>query len=119
MKEDLKRQKILAGPINESKREEKDLNRLMQKLWQDIQLLEVLYCFQLKGKVNFFDEVRNFEQTLIKRALLLTGGNQRRSARLLGMTPSNLNQKLKRYGISIKQLSKQTGFYNLPKKLNN
>src|SRR6267154_5441059 len=38
----------------------------------------------LKSRVDFFDEVRQFEVRLITRALEVSGGNQARAARLLG-----------------------------------
>jgi DNA-binding NtrC family response regulator len=47
--------------------------------------------------VDFFDEVRQFEMRLISRALELTGGNQARAARLLGLGTTTLNYKIKSY----------------------
>lgn len=52
------------------------------------------------SRVNFFEEVRHFEMRLIKRALELTGGNQARAARLLGLGTTTLNYKIKTYGIA-------------------
>ena len=54
----------------------------------------------LKAGVTFFDEVRRFEVRLITRALELTGGNQTRAAKLLGLGTTTLNYKIKSYGIS-------------------
>jgi len=51
----------------------------------------------LRSGVNFFDEVRRFEMTLIGRALELTGGNQARAARILGLGTTTLNYKIKSY----------------------
>ena len=53
----------------------------------------------LKSGVQFFDEVRQFEIKLISRALELTGGNQARAARLLGLGTTTLNYKIKSYEI--------------------
>lgn len=50
-----------------------------------------------KTAVNFFDEVRRFEMRLISRAMELTGGNQARAARLLGLGTTTLNYKIKSY----------------------
>jgi len=47
--------------------------------------------------VDFFDEVRRFEMRLISRALELTGGNQARAARMLGLGTTTLNYKIKSY----------------------
>ncbi len=51
----------------------------------------------VKSGVNFFDEVRSFEIRLIGRALELTGGNQARAARMLGLGTTTLNYKIKSY----------------------
>ena len=53
----------------------------------------------LKVGVSFFEEVRRFEVRLITRALELTGGNQTRAAKLLGLGTTTLNYKIKSYGI--------------------
>ena len=50
-----------------------------------------------KSAVNFFEEVRGFEMRLIRRALELTGGNQARAARMLGLGTTTLNYKIKSY----------------------
>jgi transcriptional regulator with GAF, ATPase, and Fis domain len=53
-----------------------------------------------EGTVKLCDEVQRFEVDLIRSALDRTGGNQVRAARLLGVKPTTLNAKLKRYKIS-------------------
>ncbi len=50
--------------------------------------------------VDFFDEVRRFEVRLISRALEVTGGNQARAARLLGLGTTTLNYKIKSYELA-------------------
>lgn len=50
--------------------------------------------------VDFFDEVRQFEVRLIKRALQLADGNQARAARLLGLRTTTLNYKIKTYQLA-------------------
>ena len=52
-----------------------------------------------KSGVDFFEEVRRFEMHLIRRALELTGGNQARAARMLGLGTTTLNYKIKSYEI--------------------
>lgn len=49
--------------------------------------------------IDFFEEVRQFEVRLIKRALELAGGNQARAAQLLGLGTTTLNYKVKTYGL--------------------
>jgi DNA-binding NtrC family response regulator len=51
----------------------------------------------VRSGVIFFDEVRRFEMRLISRALELTGGNQARAARMLGLGTTTLNYKIKSY----------------------
>jgi DNA-binding NtrC family response regulator len=51
------------------------------------------------GTINFFDEVRQFEIRLIRRALELAGGNQAQAAQLLGLGTTTLNYKVKTYGL--------------------
>jgi len=52
------------------------------------------------SRVDFFKEVKSFEMRLIQRALELTGGNQARAARILGLGTTTLNYKIKIYGIT-------------------
>ena len=54
----------------------------------------------LKSRLDFFEEVRRFEVRLITRALEVTGGNQARAARLLGLGTTTLNYKIKAYEIA-------------------
>jgi DNA-binding NtrC family response regulator len=55
---------------------------------------------ELKSGVDFFEEVRRFEMRLITRALELTGGNQSRAARMLGLGTTTLNYKVKAYKLA-------------------
>ena len=52
-------------------------------------------------KLNFKEQVAEFERRLIRSALIKTGGNQRRAAQALGIKASTLNIKIKRYGIEL------------------
>lgn len=49
--------------------------------------------------IKFHEVVRQFEINIIRRALFITGGNQARAARLLGIKPNTLNYKIKLYEI--------------------
>ena len=40
-----------------------------------------------------------YERQLIERALQAYGGHQRRAARALGLRPTTLNEKMKRFGL--------------------
>ena len=50
--------------------------------------------------IKFDDVVRQFETNIIRRALILTDGNQARAARLLGIKPTTLNYKIKLYNLA-------------------
>ena len=83
------------GQVNE-------LRQITLLLWHDLLTLESHYCLEIEGTVDFFEEVRKFEIRVIKRALLHARGSQRETARLLGITTSTLNSKIKRYRIPVK-----------------
>lgn len=89
-------------------KDKQKLKKLALMVLYDIQKLESISCLDLKREVDFFDEVRRFEMNLIKSALLQSGGNQRRCASLLGISTSNLNNKIKHYKISLKSDEENT-----------
>lgn len=67
-------------------------------------LREVEYLEEHDGSnaldaLNLQSAVHRFEAEMIRSALIRTGGRQRRAARLLGMKPTTLNTKIKRYKI--------------------
>ena len=47
------------------------------------------------------DRVLEFEKSLIWSALRETEGNQKKAARLLGVNPTTLNEKLKRLNLKV------------------
>jgi DNA-binding NtrC family response regulator len=49
--------------------------------------------------IDFSEKVREFEVKIIKAALIQTGGNQRKAAKLLKLKASTLNNKIKQYNI--------------------
>ncbi len=51
--------------------------------------------------INLEEQVRKFEVDLIRFALFKSGGHQTKAARMLTMKPSTLNEKIKRYRISV------------------
>jgi transcriptional regulator with GAF, ATPase, and Fis domain len=53
----------------------------------------------IKGGIDFYDEVTRFETHLIRMALAESGGNQARAAKLLGIKPTTLNSKIKLFRI--------------------
>ena len=53
----------------------------------------------IENGIKLDDAVRRFESGLIQQALLITGGNQARAARLLGIKANTLNYKVKIYNL--------------------
>lgn len=51
--------------------------------------------------ISLYMEVQRFEEIMIRNALILTGGVQRKAAKLLGMNISTINVKIKRYKIDV------------------
>ena len=81
-------------------RQTRALTTLSHLLLQDLQRIETVFCLDLNNSIDLSAEIRRFEKILIKTALIHTGGSQRRSAALLGISPANLNNKMKTYGIT-------------------
>ena len=95
------------------------LGKLALKLWYELQIMESMHCMEVSGQIDLHEEVTKFETALIRRALLQTGGHQSESARLLEISLSSLNAKIKRYGIKVRDpqaidpigLAEQADFY--------
>lgn len=68
-------------------------------LLDEVESLAISRPVDIKGGACFSDEVRQFEVSLIRTALGRTSGSQTRAAKLLGLKPTTLNAKIKRYGI--------------------
>lgn len=58
-----------------------------------------LQALNISEGIDFFDEMKRFEISLIKLALAQTGGHQARAAKLLNVKPTTLNTKIKLFGI--------------------
>lgn len=83
------------------------LKEVVLQLLCDLQRVEEVNALDIESGFDFYQEVSRFEIDLIKRALLKTGGNQVRAARLLKLNVTTLNSKIKRHNISL------TGFSNV------
>jgi len=75
------------------------LRELTFTLLRKVQSIGEVHTPDIEGGVDFYGEVSRFEIDLIRRALLWTGGNQRRAARLLNLKVTTLNSKIKHYSI--------------------
>src|SRR5215213_4228629 len=76
------------------------LKTLALNLLRELEALEQSRADDRGTKLSLHEEVRRFEEDMIRCALIRTGGCQRRAARMLGMSAATLNAKIKRYGIS-------------------
>ena len=74
------------------------LRETVLQLLDEVESLAISKPVDIKRGARFSDEVRQFEVSLIRTALGRTG-NQTRAAKLLGLKPTTLNAKIKRYGI--------------------
>lgn len=76
------------------------LKVLSNSILHEVEALKKAKHTELPGKIDLASEVQRYEEDLIRCALLRTGGNQRRAAKLLSVKVTTLNMKIKRYGIS-------------------
>ena len=77
------------------------LRELTFKLLRKVESIGDVHTTEIGSGVDFYDEVSRFEIDLIKRALIQTGGHQRRAARLLNLKVTTLNSKIKHYNICL------------------
>jgi len=75
------------------------LRETVLQLLDEVECLAIARPVDVKRGAHFSDEVRQFEVSLIRTALGRTSGSQTRAAKLLGLKPTTLNAKIKRYGI--------------------
>ena len=75
------------------------LRETVLQLLDEVESLAISRPVDIKRGACFSDEVRQFEVSLIRTALGRTAGSQTRAAKLLGLKPTTLNAKIKRYGI--------------------
>jgi transcriptional regulator with GAF, ATPase, and Fis domain len=77
------------------------LRELTFKLLRKVESIGEGQAPAVEKGVDFYLEVSRFEIDLIKRALIQTGGHQRRAARLLNLKVTTLNSKIKHYHINL------------------
>lgn len=82
------------------------IKALATTLMKEVETLKTDENFSVQNE-NFDlpKKVRQYEIGLIRAALLKTGGNQTRAARLLGLKITTLNTKIKTYDIECLKLS--------------
>lgn len=92
-----------SGENNGGANVEVRLNTLREtvlQLLEEVESLAISRPIDIKRGARYSDEVRQFEVNLIRTALGRTSGSQIRAAKLLGLKPTTLNAKIKRYNIS-------------------
>ncbi|HVQ38329.1 MAG TPA: helix-turn-helix domain-containing protein [Pyrinomonadaceae bacterium] len=77
------------------------LRELTFRLLRKVESIGEAQTPDIENGIDFYGEVSRFEIDLIKRALIQTGGHQRRAARLLNLKVTTLNSKIKHYNISL------------------
>jgi DNA-binding NtrC family response regulator len=77
------------------------LKRLSQELQQALEELGEVETPRNDLEFDFYDAVSRFEIQLIKQALGLTKGHQRKAARLLKLNATTLGSKIKYYQIQM------------------
>ena len=75
------------------------INQLVASLNAAVDALEGFDLPPLNETFDFYDEVRRFEISLIRKALKMTRGSQVRAAELLKLNATTLNTKIKNYRI--------------------
>ena len=68
---------------------------------QEVESIKHDSMLNLKDGISLHSVVRQYEIGLIIRALRLSNGSQLRASNLLGLKPSTLNAKIKRYNIGM------------------
>jgi transcriptional regulator with GAF, ATPase, and Fis domain len=76
------------------------LRETVLELLEEVECLAISRPVDIKRGARFSEEVRQFEVNLIRTALGRTSGSQIRAAKLLGLKPTTLNAKIKRYNIN-------------------
>lgn len=92
-----------SGEAHEASNIDARLNTLRETVLQlldEVESLAISRPVDIKRGARYSDEVRQFEVNLIRTALGRTSGSQIRAARLLGLKPTTLNAKIKRYNIT-------------------
>lgn len=74
-----------------------------------LNLLGELSPPDVKGGIDFYEEVARFEHAILAGALRLAHGRQRDAAALLGLNATTLNCMIKRHGIDAAAFSNARG----------
>jgi transcriptional regulator with PAS, ATPase and Fis domain len=75
------------------------LRQLALELQHQLETLKKSEVSTVEGALDFYTEVQRFEIALIKQALRVASGSQRKAAELLNLNSTTLNAMIKRYRI--------------------
>lgn len=99
--------KRCIGSISENENKFEDrifsMQRLARRLMVEVGSLMIVGYPNVAVGINFYEEVRRFEINLIQRALIRSGGHQKRAASLLGLQATTLHSKIKQYDIKVER----------------
>ncbi len=94
--------------LNEDYTTLKELSFALTKALDAVSIFEIQRARQIPSiteGIDFYAEVERFEITLIQFALVQARGSQKRAARLLGLRPTTLNNKIKGYKLDWKTIT--------------
>ncbi len=76
------------------------IRTIARTLITEIETLEESKLDESSQRIDLQEEIRSYELNLIRRALRLARGNQRKAALMLGLRHTTLNSKIKRYNLA-------------------
>ncbi len=76
------------------------IRTIVRTLITEIEALEESKLDESAQCIDLQEEMRSYESSLIRRALRLARGNQRKAASMLGLRHTTLNSKIKRYNLA-------------------
>ena len=76
------------------------INRITGMVLREVEAIKPQKLDSVDTEIDFFDEVKQFEIGLILSALNQTKGRQKEAAKILGLKPTTLSEKIKRYEIN-------------------
>lgn len=77
------------------------LKELALRIVAEVESLSGSRAPDVASGISIYEETQRYEMALIRCALRLTNGHQRRAAKLLGIKVTTLNSKIKRYDIHL------------------
>lgn len=89
-----------SAPQNSAVLSLKYLKELTDALSGALEAIDTSQSPDVADGISFYEEVKRFEIELIRTALRVTSGSQKRAAELLRLNATTLNSKIKSYNIN-------------------